>query len=506
MKKLIIPFLVAAVFYTSARAAISQIRWGSTGDPLNGLNITWTSTGTADSIRWGYTSSFENGRALAVRRNSYASARYFFTYMFPGSVKPNSIIYYALYDSDLKSWGQQKTYSTAQSSDTKNFTFLAIGDSRNGLAVWKKVSELANTKKAALTVFNGDIVDNGGSAGEWDDWFNSGAAYLEKNVVYHALGNHDEDNVDTKKFFENIFELPKNSSGSELYSATKYGNVLFITLNSEVYGSNGDPKPQADWLATELQKAKKDPSILWTVVSHHRPHLNIGQHNSQNSSFPGSWKPVIWKVYDDYGVDLVLNGHDHNYQRTKPVNLKVSASAPVSKYGSEPGEGRCQIICGGAGAPLYPVSTSNADAWAMEKYQSVDNFVLCEVSGCKMTVTAYKADGSVLDNFVLDKTGTAACKLSGDNHEINEAKIFNSIQIIPNPTTGIFRLDFNSQDIGKGTINIFDFSGNLVYTKQIEKTEPNFSAQYDLSSFSKGIYNLQIIVNGQTDNALIMVN
>mgnify|MGYP003465545609 FL=1 len=72
MKKLIIPFLVAAVFYTSARAAISQIRWGSTGDPLNGLNITWTSTGTADSIRWGYTSSFENGRALAVRRNSYA--------------------------------------------------------------------------------------------------------------------------------------------------------------------------------------------------------------------------------------------------------------------------------------------------------------------------------------------------------------------------------------------------------------------------------------------------
>ena len=123
-----------------------------------------------------------------------------------------------------------------------------------------------------------------------------------------------------------------------------------------------------------------------------------------------------------------------------------------------------------------------------------------------MTVTAYKADGSVLDNFVLDKTGTAACKLSGDNHEINEAKIFNSIQIIPNPTTGIFRLDFNSQDIGKGTINIFDFSGNLVYTKQIEKTEPNFSAQYDLSSFSKGIYNLQIIVNGQTDNALIMVN
>ncbi len=506
MKKLILSLFILIYFHNYSKGIISQIRWGSTGDPLNGLNISWSNSGTGDSIKWGYTSSYETGKFSGLRRNGYTSGQYFFTYTFPNSLKPNAVIYYSLYDSNAKSWGAQKTYTTAPPSNTKNFTFLAIGDSRNGLAVWKKVSELANTKKAALTVFNGDIVDKGGSASEWDSWFNSGATYLENNLVYHGLGNHDEDNVNTKMYFENIFELPVNSSGSELYSTFKYGNVLFVVLNSEVYGSYGDPKTQADWLAAELQKAKNDPAIQWTVVSHHRPHFSIGQHNSQTSSFPGSWRPVMWKVYDDYGVDLVLNGHDHNYQRTKPVNMKVSTSAPVSKYGSEPGQGRCQIICGGAGAPLYALNPSNPDAWAMEKYQSVDNFVLFEVNDCKLTVTAYKSDGTVLDNFVLDKTGTPSCNTTGSNSEVNEASFFNAIKVTPNPNAGVFDLDLSSQDIGKGKVNIYDMMGKLVYSKEIEKTGLNFKDQYNLSALPKGIYNVQVIVNAQTDNALIILN
>jgi hypothetical protein len=199
---------------------------------------------------------------------------------------------------------------------------------------------------------------------------------------------------------------------------------------------------------------------------------------------------------------LVLNGHDHNYQRSKPINLKVSSSAPVSKYGSLPGEGRCQIICGGAGAPLYSLNSSAADAWAMQKYQSTDNFVMCEINGCKMTITAYQKDGSILDQFTLDKTSNSSCTIT--DVVSSDIAVFNPIKVFPNPSSGVLTLNYESKNIGSGSVYMYDFTGKLVYSKNIVKSDKIYSEQFNFSNFSIGIYTLQVIIGEQSDNVVFV--
>src|SRR5262249_22549662 len=153
---------------------------------------------------------------------------------------------------------------------------------------------------------------------------------------------------------------------------------IFITINT------CDPSnaTQLNWLKTTLAAAAADTSITWKIVSFHHPFFNTGNHTGDMNAY----RTTICKAFDDYGVDLLLNGHDHNYQRSKHINCNVSTTAPVTNYGSTATTGRCEVISGGAGASLYAINTSSADAWAMNKYNSNYNYVYCQVQGKKLMV------------------------------------------------------------------------------------------------------------------------
>jgi hypothetical protein len=464
--------------------AIQQIRWGSSGDPLNGLTITWRNNGSADSIRWGYTASYEKGAFAGKKRNGYADN--FFNYTFP-TVNPRSTIYYKLYDSNTKTWNANKTFATASSSNTTNFSFCVLGDSRDGLSVWKQVAALANAKKTDLALYNGDIVANAGSASLWDQWFNNGTAYLENNIIYHALGNHDAMSVPT---YQNNFELPK-TNGSNLYYSFVYGNALFITLNSE----NPGDAAQTSWLINTLSAAKSNDKIIWKIISFHKPFYTIGTHAGEMNSYFGTW----WKAFDDYGVDLIVNGHDHMYERTKPINRNVSTTSPVATYGSGTGQGRCQIVCGGAGAPLY----SGSPTWAIQKYKSSYNFCKFSINGSTLCDTTYDNNGNIIDQFCIDKTSLATEIPEVSNNK--DVEVFNKIQIMPNPIETTFKLNYFSTLNGEALIRIFDMSGREILSQKVMKDSEKLEFSYDLSEYARGAYTIEVIVGDKKDSALIIL-
>lgn len=170
---------------------------------MEGLTITWQSTGTADMIKWGYTAAFEQGSFPGVGRSGYSDT--FFDYKFP-ILNANTTLYYQLLNSQNSTWTSTKTFNTAPPLNTANFSFIATGDSRGGAPVWQAISDLANLQQTDLTIFNGDIVSDAGESSQWDDWFDAGAPFLEKNLVLHALGNHDALSIPN---YLNNFELPK---------------------------------------------------------------------------------------------------------------------------------------------------------------------------------------------------------------------------------------------------------------------------------------------------------
>ena len=120
---------------------------------------------------------------------------------------------------------------------------------------------------------------------------------LDKQVKFYAtLGNHDEP---AQRFYQYF-----NMDGKEYYRFKK-GNVAFYSLNS-----NYMDKKQIDWLESELAK---DTSEWKICFFHHPPYSSGGKHGSDKQL-----REVVEPIFVKYGVNIVLTGHDHFYERIKP--------------------------------------------------------------------------------------------------------------------------------------------------------------------------------------------
>ena len=182
MKKTLTLILFLILNIHLVKATVNQIRWGSTGDPLNGLTLTWSNNGTADSVRWGYTNIYEQGSFAGVRRNGYSSGIYFFKYVFP-VVNSSATIYYQIFDSGTQSWNNQITFSTAPDPSTGDFTFAALGDCRDYPATLTSISNLVTARHPSLCLFNGDLTISGNSASQYNTFFTAASNFLQNNLI-----------------------------------------------------------------------------------------------------------------------------------------------------------------------------------------------------------------------------------------------------------------------------------------------------------------------------------
>ncbi|WP_395058950.1 metallophosphoesterase [Flavobacterium sp.] len=461
--------------------AQKHIRWGTSKNPLEGLTISWTNStaATTDQIKWGYTNSYEQGITNIVSRAGYAAAtNKFFSFTFPGVLSSNATIYYSLYDSVTSTWTTQKTYITSPPLNVNAFSFAAVGDSRTNVSVWNNVSTLINGKNPAFVVFNGDIVDTGSSASQWDAWFDNGTNLINNKLILHAQGNHD---VASASYYQNIFDLPKNNvPTTELYYSVDYGDAIFICLNSETPADTA----QRTWLTNTLAA---NASKKWKIVSFHRPFYTVGPHAGEMDAYWNTW----FKAFDDYGVDLILTGHDHLYERFKPINRNVSTTAPVANYGSLAGEGRCQVVCGGAGAPLYTAGTSSL----LQSFKSDYHYVMFDVTNTTLCGTVYDDSNVVIDNFCINKPYLSTDTPKG---------IFYPIKLYPNPVKDIFKVEYSSPNTGDVIINIYDIKGKLVATEKATKSSTEFTYSYNATSLNAGVYAFEIQMENQKDTSIMI--
>ena len=138
-----------------------------------------------------------------------------------------------------------------------------------------------------------------------------------------------------------IFTLPGNGevggvpSGTEQYYSFDYGNVHFVSLDSQLTARDTDQMAaMRDWLIDDL--SSNDPD--WTVVIfHHPPYSKGANHDSDDTEkiggfdMPQQWmRETFVPVFDNYGVDLVYNGHSHSYERSYYLNNLIGKSDTYS--------------------------------------------------------------------------------------------------------------------------------------------------------------------------------
>jgi hypothetical protein len=173
---------------------------------------------------------------------------------------------------------------------------------------------------------------------------------LAHAVVWPAFGNHDAVSSDsgsqTGPYFDS-FTLPAGGqaggtiSGTESYYSFDHGPVHFVSLDSS--GSAMPSTAMLDWLAADLGSTERQ----WVVVYFHHPPYTRGSHDSDNPEDSGgrmfAMREVVVPILEGYGVDLVLAGHSHSYERSMLLDGHYGTSDTLAPE---------MILDSGDGSPL----------------------------------------------------------------------------------------------------------------------------------------------------------
>jgi hypothetical protein len=143
-------------------------------------------------------------------------------------------------------------------------------------------------------------------------------AMLRKSVLWPTRGNHDRGPDGEGGAYYDIFSLPTAgeagglASGTEAYYSFDYGNIHFICLESERDELRAPNSAMWTWLEADL--AANDKS--WTIAFWHHPPYSKGSHNSDSESELIEMRQRALPILEEGGVDLVLCGHSHSYERS----------------------------------------------------------------------------------------------------------------------------------------------------------------------------------------------
>jgi hypothetical protein len=290
---------------------------------------------------------------------------------------PDRTYYYAVGGDGY--WGAVHAFKTAPApANDAPFRIGVFGDSNNVVySDFKVVVDRMKAEAPDFIAFSGDLVHDGAIQTQWDAWFEASGDLFASSPIMAAHGNHEA--MATAYFAQ--FAQP----GNEEYYSFDYGNAHFVVLN-DTPPDDAEFAVQAKFLEADLAAAVARPTPpRWLVAMHHRP-----PYTSSGESFAN---PLTYftPIYDKYHVDLVINGHEHCYESTKPIKNGVA----VPTYA----EGTFYLTTGGAGG-LLNLPTFTQAAWS-RTYKPVYNYVTIDVAGPKLTVHAYANDGSLLEDPIV---------------------------------------------------------------------------------------------------------
>lgn len=348
------------------------------------------------------------------------------------------------YNYSVKSWSNdpldtvesREYYFFTAPEREKPFSFAVLSDSRAdkfneggnlnevNVRALKALTAHAYARGAKFILFPGDLVtgysdDVDYMRLQYSTWESTIEPISHYIPIYTGMGNHEvifEEGTkrnrpspeSAEEIFAEEFTNPENSpepdSGMPPYSENvysfDYGKSHFVMLNSD-YHFKEDPdrykysrridKNQREWLRKDLESARKR-GMKHIFVFFHEPAYPNGGHTHDTLNLYPNERDAFWKILDDYRVDAVFCGHEHNYNRTL-VDKRINPNWRSRIY---------QIITGGAGGPFYFQDPMPWTPW-VEKFSIDENYVLVTVKDSEVSAEVYNLNGELIDSFVITK-------------------------------------------------------------------------------------------------------
>jgi hypothetical protein len=279
-------------------------------------------------------------------------------------------------------------HSFTTAPDTRgDFTFTAFGD--QGITYDAvATTNLIRGQNPAFHLHAGDVsyaesnghglVTDAYDPRVWDSFFAQAESVASSVPWQIAAGNHEMEawySPDGNGGLAARFDLV--GGGTTYYSFT-YGNVGVISLDAndvsnEIPANNGyTGGRQTQWLQSELAALRGRRDIDFIVVQFHHCAYSTCTAHSSEGGVRQYWTPL----FDTYGVDLVINGHNHIYERTDPLKAgSVTTTAPIGATVSPATDGTTYVVAGGAGNSLYSFSAKDSYEGAVDDVTAIASFV-----------------------------------------------------------------------------------------------------------------------------------
>jgi len=328
-----------------------------------------TSSAAAGVVRYGP----QQGPPWEFEKTSPSGTRHVVTLT---GLQPDTRYYYSVGAADtVLAAGAGTTFRTAPPAQSRApFSFFAWGDSGNGtsgqLAVAARMAEAFPQPDFAIGL--GDLVYENG---EWENYdphlFRPYAAIFPHLPFWPALGNHDYRTENGAPYYD-AFVLPTGSGApghacnTEKYYSFDHGMAHFVCLDSE--SSDSRPgSPMYEWAADDLDDARARGK-RWLIVYMHHPPYSAGTHDSDTDPELIELRQNLVPLFESRGVDLVLTGHSHVFERSylaRDDGILQHDPREYTKIGSPDGTIYLVNGCGGETGsgtldePLMAVSRGN---------------------------------------------------------------------------------------------------------------------------------------------------
>jgi len=360
-------------------------------------------------------------------------------------LQPNTKYYYAISTSGKKLQGDiNNSFFTLPIAGKEGLYRIGIfGDPGSLTTMQSKMrdefAKYLGNKDMNAWVALGDIAYNQGLDAEYQaEFFNIYKdKFLKKYPLFTLPGNHDYQDSDAITFYPhkeinyyNTFSMPVDgesggvASHNQAYYSFDIGNIHLLCLDS--FGAEDSTLlsdttgPQVQWIKKDLEANKNKG---WVIAMWHHPPYTMGSHNSDEQSDLYKTRQNFLPLLERYGVDLVICGHSHLYERSKLMHghygkeatfdpLKHNVSQPSGLYdGSgnscpyikdETNKGTVYVVNGGSSevGGIQPAFPHNAMYYSNNTYGGIN---MIEVNGNRLDMKWICEDGVIRDHFTMMK-------------------------------------------------------------------------------------------------------
>lgn len=245
-----------------------------------------------------------------------------------------------------------------------------LGDSRDGYDVWSALVEEVAKRSPDLILFSGDAVTIGLTQFEWEEFFSRAEPLFARAPIISAHGNHEVNSVN----FYSQFAMP----GDQETFGFDWGHAHITVAN--------DSPEDISYIAGKFRDAisadfERSANARWKLMTHHQAMWSASLRHGSSITLQDAWGPLI----DQHRIDLVLAGHDHCFEISKPLDNGVVQASNAT--------GTVYVVNGGAGAELYP---NGMDFWT-EYSEMTHAGSTIRVTRDSMTMESFRPDGTTIN-------------------------------------------------------------------------------------------------------------